>query len=126
MIETMREHINTIENTNVQEREYYESGAIKSERTTETNKQVTQERETIRSLQEQLNTITLRLDSTSNELTQVQQRLNSVETQLNSTFIQDVKSETQLKSSDTLWKMLSIICVALLVLSLVYFWVRKK
>lgn len=126
MIETMREHINTLENTNIQEREYYESGALKSERNVETNKQVTQERETIRSLQEQLNIMTLRLDSTSNELTEVQKKINLVETQLNRTFIQDVKNDTQLKSSDTLWKLLSIICVALIVLVFVYFLIRKR
>jgi uncharacterized coiled-coil protein SlyX len=125
IIETMREHINTLENTNIQEKEYYESGAIKSERTVETNKQVTQERETIKSLQEQLNTLTLRLDSTSNALKELQNMINIVETQQKSSFIQDIKSDTQLKSSDPLWKGLSIICVALLVLFFVYLLLKK-
>ena len=71
MLEITRERMLILEVTNIQEKEYYESGALRSERITDNNRQTKSDKETVNNSEERINFLEVKFDSVCSEFNEL-------------------------------------------------------
>ena len=126
MSNIMKEHLAIIEATNIQEKEYYESGALKSERTVDNNKQTALDRETVKNLEGQINILEAKFNSVNVVLNGLRKEYSEFQNKFDSLKETSLKEENKLSGWQNFQVWLGRIALGTALIALVIFIIRLK